>query len=156
MTLKQIFKATVKNHLIYINPAEDLQKPTGKPKPKRTLTDIENKAIIEAELSDKQRAFVYLGKYAGLRRGEILALTKGDFDMKKRTVTINKNLIFKGNKGEVMSFPKTAAGFRTIPMPTILYEFISGYLKNLKDIMLFSTNSVPCTEASSEGCGRPL
>jgi len=104
LSLKQIFNKAIKNNMLYINPADDLSKPANKAKQKRALTDTENKTIEKASLSDKQRAFVYLGKYAGLRRGEILALTKGDFDLKERTITINKTVIFKVNEGEIKSF----------------------------------------------------
>lgn len=100
---------------------------------------------MKADLTDRERAFVYLGKYAGLRKGESLALSKNDFDMKKREISVNKTLIFVGNKAIIEPFPKTDAGVRKIPMPDILYNFIKDYLKKIKTMYLFTT-------ASSELC----
>lgn len=139
LTLKQIFDQAVENDLIYKSPAKALKKPQHKAAPKRALYDIEKKAIAIAELSDIKRIFVYLGMYAGLRRGEILALAKGDFNLKDRTVTVNKTIIFKGNTGELQHFPKSVAGFRTIPLPSILFDFMANYLKASDRLYLFAT-----------------
>lgn len=68
---------------------------------------MRSKAIKKAALFDRERAFVYLGKYAGLRRGEILALTKGDIDLKHRTINVNKTIVFKKNAGEIKNVPKS-------------------------------------------------
>lgn len=138
LTLRQIFDQAVENDLLYKNPAKALKKPQTKTPPKRALYDIEKKAIEKANLSASKRAFVYLGMYAGMRRGEILALTQGDIDLKEKTVTVSKTIVFKKNTGEIQHFPKSEAGFRTIPMPTILYNFIAEHLKSLGSIYLFT------------------
>lgn len=150
LTLRQMFDQAVENDLLYKSPATGLKKPTRQVKPKRALTDIENKAIENAKLSDRERAFVYLGKYAGLRRGEILALTRGDISLDKKIVSVNKTIIFKGNDGEVKPMPKSAAGFRTIPIPDILYLCLKSYLNKLDGLPLFNTvqsNNV-CTKSA--------
>ncbi len=139
LTLRQIFDQAIENDLIYKSPARALKKPQVKTAPKRALYDIEKQAIEKAALSDNKRAFIYLGMYAGLRRGEILALTKGDFDTKGKTVTVSKTIIFKGNTGEIQHFPKSEAGFRTVPMPSILHDFMIEYLKTVDRVYLFTT-----------------
>ena len=149
LTLRQIFKKAIKNNLLYLNPADDLEKPTHKPAQKRALTDIENTAIEAAPLTDRERAFVYFGKYAGLRRGEILALTQGDIDLEEGTVTVNKTVVFKKNTGEIKNMPKSVAGFRTIPMPDVLHVFVRGYLQTLDGLCLFATQDGNiCTRSS--------
>jgi integrase len=111
--------------------------------------DIENESIFKADLTERERAFIYLGKYAGLRRGEILALTKSDFDLKACTVSVNKTVVFKKNDGEIKHCPKSDAGFRTIPMPDVLYDFIKSYLKGINGLCLFSMQDGGiCTKSS--------
>lgn len=149
ITLKQIFKKAIKNQLLYVNPADDLELPTKNNAPKRALTDFENHAIDAAPLTDRERAFIYFGKYTGLRRGEIIALTKGDIDLLAGTITVNKTVVFKNNTGEIKNRPKSHAGFRTIPMPQILHIFIRYYLSNLDGLYLFATqNGDVCTRSS--------
>lgn len=149
ITLNQIFKKAIKNNIVYANPADGLEKPVTKAKPKRALTDIENEAIKTASLSDRERAFVYFGKYCGLRRGEILALTKSDIDMEAKTVTVNKGVIFKKNTGVVKSMPKTVAGFRTIPIPRKIIDFVRQYIDKLDTEGLFLTQKGDiCTQTS--------
>ena len=153
MTLKQIFAQAVEDSVIYANPASSLKRPTYKAPKKRPLSEIENRAIDNAELTGRERAFIYLGKYAGLRRGEILALTKNDFDWKKNTVTVNKAVVFEENNGVVKPMPKSDAGFRTIEMPDVLASFIKDYLQNLASVSLFLTeDGLVCTKS----CYRKL
>lgn len=138
-TLKMLFDQAVEDELIYKNPARKLKKPSYKTPPKRALTDIENKAIEKADLTLKERAFIYLGKYAGLRRGEILALTQGDIDLKASKVTVNKQVIFIKNEGIVSLVPKTDAGYRTVPMPEILRAHMEQYMASVDSLSLFLT-----------------
>lgn len=149
LTLKQIFKKAIKNNIVYANPADGLEKPATKAKPKRALLDIENEAIKTASLSDRERAFVYFGKYCGLRRGEILAITKSDIDIEAKTVTVNKTVVFEKNTGVVKPMPKTVAGFRTIPIPRKIINFTRRYTDKLETEGLFVTKKgAICTRSS--------
>jgi integrase len=146
LTLRQIFNQAIENEMLYKNPAKALKKPTRTAPQKRALTDMEKRVIKEAPLTDRERAFVYLGMYAGLRRGEILALMRGDINMNQKTIAVNKTIIFKGNIGEIKHTPKTAAGVREIPFPNILYNHLAIYLKLLDGLYLFpARNSNLCT-----------
>jgi len=148
MTLKQVFAQAVDNEIIYADPAAHLKKPTYKAPQKRPLTDAENKAIDKADLSPKERAFVYLGKYAGLRRGEILALSKRDFNLKKGTLDINKAVVFQKNTGVIKPMPKSEAGFRTIEMPDILKTFICDYLVTIDTALFLTEAGCVCSRQS--------
>lgn len=64
--------------------------------------------------------------WLGLREGEMLALTKEDFDFKNKTVRVHKN--YQVVKGEEMIItPKTRKGTRTIAIPEFLCEELSEY-----------------------------
>lgn len=141
MTLKQIFRQAVDNDYIYKNVAENLKIPPMKTREKRPLNASEQNAIKTADFTPKERLFVYCGLYAGLRRGETLALSVHDVDMRKRLINVNKTVIFKSNAGEIKPTPKTDAGNRSIPMPDVLYLVLTDYLKHLNGLQFFTMSN---------------
>ena len=63
-------------------------------------------------------------------RGELLALTPGDFDFEKQTVSISKS--YQRIKGkDVITDPKTARSNRVIQMPAFLCDKMQDYIKSL-------------------------
>mgnify|MGYP000420964595 CR=1 FL=1 len=72
--------------------------------------------------------------WTGIRVGELLALTAGDFDFKNNMLTINKS--YQRLHGEdVITPPKTEKSNRTIKMPQFLCDEMQEYLK-----MFYSPN----------------
>lgn len=69
--------------------------------------------------------FIIVAVGTCLRCGEITGLTWNDIDMKKKTITIDHQLIYK-NLGDGCKFyiskPKTDAGKRIIPMTNAVYQ----------------------------------
>ena len=63
--------------------------------------------------------------YCGLRRGELLALTWRDVDLKKKIITVNKAITFYGNQADVKA-PKTKAGNRSVPIPDAILPPLSS------------------------------
>ena len=61
--------------------------------------------------------------YAGLRLGELLALTWSDVDLDAATIRVNKSWDYKQN---VVKSPKTHAGTRTVPIPPPLMAALRG------------------------------
>lgn len=92
------------------------------------MTDDELIALKDADLTTKERAFVGLMIYAGLRRGEALALTPSDIDIQNRMIHINKTVIFKKNTPEIKNTPKSDSGVRDVPIPDELYLILKAYL----------------------------
>ena len=97
LTIKQILKAAVDNNYIYKNPADSLKLPKMERPQKRALTEIEKGYIKTAKFTPKQRAFVFLILFSGLRRGEALALNLSDFNMSSKTLDVNKTIIYSDN-----------------------------------------------------------
>lgn len=71
--------------------------------------------------------------WCGLRLGEMLALTPADFDFEKHTVRISKSLQ-RIHSEDVITYPKTEKGKRTVQMPEFLSEEIKDYISRLYDI----------------------
>lgn len=142
ITFKQILSMAVTDTLIgsgmYESIIRDINLPKYVKSEKRALTEQEKQAIDKADFTDQEKAFIYIIYYCGLRRGEVLALTKFDFNFDKCTVAINKALIFIKNNPEVKNIPKSSNGIRTVPLPKDAAKFLEVYIDNLKSIQLFT------------------
>ena len=68
--------------------------------------------------------------WTGMREGELLALTKEDFDFKRQTVRINKSYQKLEGK-EYVTSPKTEKSNRTIIMSKFLCDEMQEYLNSL-------------------------
>ncbi|WP_238385888.1 site-specific integrase [Streptococcus ruminicola] len=68
--------------------------------------------------------------WCGIRCGELLALTKVDFDLEKKTLTINKSL--QHLKGEIyVTNPKTEKSNRVIDLPDFLCDKMEDFFSML-------------------------
>jgi len=68
--------------------------------------------------------------WCGIRMGELLALTKADFDLTKSTVTISKSYQ-RIEREDIISEPKTPKSNRIISMPDFLCQQIQEYINSL-------------------------
>ena len=71
--------------------------------------------------------------WCGLRMGEMLALTREDFDFEKKTVRISKSYQRIDGK-DVVTDPKTPKSNRIVQMPDFLADEIRDYIKSLYGI----------------------
>jgi len=110
-----------------LRPCKAVKLPAYYRKERRILTDAEKKAIKTADLTPMQRCFVLLLYGCGLRRGEALALTPADIDLNRSTVRICRAVEFIGNSSGIKP-PKSRNGFRTLPLPGFLADFLRDYL----------------------------
>lgn len=137
MTAKQMFDDAIENELMIKNPAKKLDMPSIPKNERRVLTDDEIRIIKKADLSPKQKAFIYILLYAGIRREEALALSVSDINLKDNVITINKSVNFIGNKPVLKNYTKSTAGIREIPILDPLKPVLQEYLKTVKGIYLF-------------------
>ena len=105
----------------------------GKPKGREMLfwTKAEYLKFAEAMMDKPLSYYAFEMLYwCGVREGELLALTPGDFDFEKQTVTISKS--YQRIKGkDVITDPKTPKSNRVIQMPAFLCEEMRDYIKSL-------------------------
>jgi integrase len=149
LTIKQIIQQAIINEYIYKDVSLKVSLPQSQKKEKRSLSN-EEKAIFEkAKLTQRERVFVDLLYYTGVRRGEALALTVKDIDFKNRRLIINKNLVIKDGESHLKNSPKTNAGNRSIPLPAKLLSELQEYIAHAKNIYLFTMKSgEPMTKSS--------
>lgn len=114
---------------------------------KRGLTETERKAVKTADFTDRERCFVYLIYYLGLRREEALGLRPIDIDMKSRIAHIRQALIFNNNDPEIKG-PKSQNGIRDIPIPDELHTFLCGYLPACTNYLVTTAAGKPMTKSA--------
>ena len=97
-------------------------------------TKDEYKAFSEA-IMDKPMSFYAfeLLYWTGIRVGELLALTKADFDLINRTMRISKSYQ-RLEREDVITEPKTPKSVRTIKLPKFLCEEMEEYFQMLYKI----------------------
>lgn len=138
LTIRQIVKQAIIEEYIYKDVTIGLSLPKKKKPEKRALTEAEKKLIQKADFTIKERAFVDLLYYTGVRRGEALALTISDIDFVNKKVKMNKNLVMKDKTSEIKLSPKSEAGNRQIPIPNKLLDSLKNHISNNSSIYLFT------------------
>lgn len=152
ITFGQIIRAAVKDHYLPRTAIEDILSdislPTYKTPQKRPLTDLEKKALKEADLDEKKRCFVSILFYCGLRKQEALALTKEDFDWEAKTVSVSKAWVCNVNVPSIKPYPKSMNGIRTVPLPDVAIPYIRPYVGKSEGYVFKSAGSGLMTEAA--------
>lgn len=137
ITVNQIFRAAIDDQLIAKNPADNLTISKAKKKKKRALTKIERYAIPRADLALKERCFIETLRYTGLRREEILALTRSDIDLNHDTLSVNNIVEFIGERPNFRNYTKTPQGERVIDILAPLKPILEEYLQQLDGLIVF-------------------
>jgi integrase len=147
MIYVSLFDTAIENDLIRKNPfrGKFAQPPKGSQGSHRTLTDEEIALVRETPHRMQTAALIML--YAGLRRGEVLALTMKDIDLQAGVITVNKAIRFDGNT-PVVSRPKTDSGTRQVPILSVLRPA----LENRAGRILSAANGQTMTEQSFTRC----
>lgn len=120
MLYVSMFSAAVEDGWIHRNPfaAESAKPHKGTAGTHRALTPEEDRLILSTP--SPLRLAVLAMRYAGLRRGEALAVDiDRDVDFTRHTLTVREAIRFEGNRGTVAP-PKTEHAFREIPLLDIL------------------------------------
>ena len=105
---------------------------------RRALSDSEQKTILAVEHRGKLPAMIMM--YAGLRRGELLALTWNDIDLNNRTITITKSAEVLNNQINIKDGAKTKSSVRVVNIPSALSEY-------LVDCKAKATSDIVCCSA---------
>ena len=116
IVLSQIFDFALYHVQADVNPVTVCKVPKTAPKTARELPEDKDIDAIKTHSEGVFGLYMNVLLYTGLRREEALALTYEDIDFERGEISINKALIFDGNKGVIRHGTKTTAGQRTIPL----------------------------------------
>lgn len=114
---------------------------------KRALYPHEKEALFAADLNEKERCFVSLLYFCGLRRSEALALTPSDFDFAKNTVFINKNLTLLSHGSQIRNQTKSENGFRVVPLPDASLEYIRPFVERSEGYIFLENGPISYRKA---------
>ncbi len=122
-----IFEGAVDDGYIVRNPCknESAKPHKGTAGTHRAITDEERELILSTPHRVRLAALVML--YAGLRRGEALAIDLDrDVDLEAGTIRVGSAVRFEMNQPSVVQ-PKTQAGIRTVPLVDLLKKELQGH-----------------------------
>ncbi len=122
----QIFKLAIDNRVIDYNPvsAVKIPKSVRKPDTRRALTEEEQCWV--REFSHRAQTAAMIMMYAGLRRGELLALTWQDIDLKEKTIRVEHFVEIDKGKSYIKDYGKTDAAIRTVYIPDVLVDYLKA------------------------------
>ena len=130
--LSAIFNHAVRYYELRSNPAAKVGNMGSEEHREMLFWTKEEYKKFAFEMMDKPVSFYAFEMlyWCGVREGELLALTPGDFDFEKQTVTISKS--YQRIKGkDVITDPKTPKSNRVIQMPAFLCDEMQDYIKSL-------------------------
>ena len=134
--LSSLFNHAIKIYGLRLNPASTVGNMGKEERKEMNYWTVEEYSKFSDEMMDKPLSYYAFQMlyWTGIRVGELLALTAGDFDFKNNMLTINKS--YQRLHGEdVITPPKTEKSKRTIKMPQFLCDEMQEYLK-----MFYSPN----------------
>jgi integrase len=137
------FALAVRRGIVSRNPVDGLA-PSERPKQRNAkriaVLDADRmQTLVAAGGSERWNAALALAGYAGLRLGEIRALTWADCDFKQNTISVRRSLLPDGTA----KAPKTEAGTRTVPMLPALRRVLAAW--KLRSPRTRPHNLVVCT-----------
>lgn len=140
--VQAVFRRAKRMGEIAMNPAEDLDLPSGNASRERAATPAQAAAAIEA-LPEEDRALWAAAFYSGLRRGELRAL---------RVEDINETCLHVEHgwdDKEGAQAPKSRSGRRDVPLTEALRGFLAAHLERTgasgADLVFGRTESLPFT-----------
>lgn len=146
ITASQILRLAITNRVLDYNPADAVIIPKNAPQShRRALTKEEQSWILNTPHKMQLAAMIMM--YAGLRRGELLALTWQDINLADRTITINKAVEFRKGIPHIKGSTKTNAGMRVVSIPEILAVYLSDQPKS--SLLVFPSTTGQIVSESS-------
>ena len=120
MPLRVIFRRAVEDGDLAVNPCTHLRLPAVRGRRERIASPEEAQRLLAA-LPARDRAIWATALYAGLRRGELMALRWEDVDLPGGVIRVEHAY---DDKAQVEIEPKSRAGRRTVPIVGALRDIL--------------------------------
>ena len=125
--------------LLYKNVAQSIERTKVRKKKKRALTSNEKNHLETAEFDDLEKLLAYLLLYTGIRRQEVIPLTRFDVNFTKDKISINKAVKFVGEKA-ILKDTKSYSGEREIYILEPLKPLLKRHISQLSGTTPISRN----------------
>jgi integrase len=124
--LARILGAAVEARYIAANPC-GIRRAASDGAPEMRIATIDQVAAIANRVPRRYRALVLVAAFGGLRWGELVGLRRKRVDLEHGTVTVAEQLL-EVNGAFSIGPPKSAAGRRTVTLPTVVVVALAEHL----------------------------
>lgn len=132
-TVHNALEQAVNDGLIPRNVADAVKPPQIHREEIKPLTPQKVKRLLEAVAGDRFEALYVLATTAGLRQGELLALTWEDIDLDRGVLQVRRTLSgFKGGN-PIFGTPKTAKGRRSVKLTAKAVESLKVHQEHQQE-----------------------
>lgn len=122
-----VFRRAVRSKHIRENPVDAIDKPEHVAKAGRAIEGTDWEALQPAICENLALALMC---FAGLRRGEVLALRRADVDLAAGVIHVSRQSV-RVNGRRICSPPKSSAGIRDVPISPELSQILLSAVKYL-------------------------
>jgi integrase len=123
--LRVIYKRALTRGEVAVNPVNGVQVPAARGRRNRIATPEECAALLTA-LPSRDRALWATAMYAGLRRGELMALRIADIDLEREVITVSRG--WDTLDGEIATKSRRV---RVVPVSSALRSELDRHLASL-------------------------
>jgi integrase len=110
----------------------------------RKIPALDTVYVIADEVDGRYRGLILTAALAGLRLGELAALTRRQVDLVHKTITVEVQAQDVVRVGRVLGPPKSKAGSRTLAIPKVLVavldEHLATYVEPAADALVFTAD----------------
>lgn len=128
--LSTMMKTAVSDGLILKSPCT-VRGASVEHSPERPIASPSEVSALADAMPDHLRLAVLLACWCQLRRGELLALKRSDFDLAEGFVNVERSRTFTMSGQSIEKEPKTSAGIRQLSIPPNLIPIIREHLRAL-------------------------
>jgi integrase len=122
MPIRALYRRLLQRGQVGSNPTANLALPAVRGKRDRIVTPEQARGLLEA-LPEPQRPLWATALYAGLRRGELMALRFEDLDFDHGVIKVERSYDPKAHE---FVEPKSRSGRRTVPMASVLRAYLAS------------------------------
>ena len=126
-----VFRLAVRDRLIALSPARDVQLPKIERREPVALTVGEVMTLADA-IDPRYRALVLVGAFGGLRIGELAGLQLGDFDPLRSLLRVRRTAADVRGR-VIVGPPKTAKSIRTVALPRSITDQLVEHMARLEE-----------------------
>jgi integrase len=125
--LRAMLRTAVADEIIVRNPCQ-VERAGVERAPERPVATVAEVDTLADAIAPRWRALVLLAAWCGLRRGELLALTRPNIDLDRGTVRVERAVQQMADGSLIFGAPKTDAGRRTVAIPPHLIIELATHL----------------------------
>jgi integrase len=127
IVLGMVFKLAVKRKKLAGSPMAGVELPKKQDDAEsQAMTPDQVEAFFEAAADSRFVRLFHLAFHLGFRPGELLALKWQDFDAGKKTLRVNRNIVFRRHGDWYLKAPKSTRSKRELPLTDNLIEALKA------------------------------